>query len=419
MGHETEAVCLLRTGNLYPRRVGLRAADGRLVFAGIKHSAISLYDDDDPHAHFDLDGRWQRAYRNGIHYRKALDGSVDAIARQREGANLVLRRRSLPFTEIVDLDAAIRDDALALLDELGSDSRQPLPPPPGHEVLAPEELRELLERIVEWDTAAWFRHRERYLATYRNLPFLPPDAHQSAVLQTAVEGVWRTPDEMADHARSVVSLLGRRLAQCRRIFLAGNDFLRRPLAEATAILDTVADVLPLGPTVLGPRKPSERPVDEIALKGIDVMLDDLAPPLPDRDGWAALRERGLGRVTLLVESLRPDVRARFGRTWTNADLQSRMSERVDAEIPLSLVLLVGAEGYDSARATLADDADALAALPWRRGDIVYLVDVHDVHENLDDVPDPSAREAGRTLIAPRLTDRGVKVLPYSRDKEWN
>src|SRR5438874_505924 len=98
MEHETEAACLLRTGARYTRRIGLRAG-GDLIFAGIKRGAFSLYHDDEPIYHFDLEGRWQRAYIAGVHYRKALDGSIDAIDRSREETGLVLHRRALSFAE--------------------------------------------------------------------------------------------------------------------------------------------------------------------------------------------------------------------------------------------------------------------------------------------------------------------------------
>jgi hypothetical protein len=395
MGHETEAACLLRTGNLYPRRVGLQDADGRLVFAGIKPSAISLYFDDDPHAHFDLEGRWQRAYRDGVHYRKALGGSVDALERHREGPNLVLRRRSLPYAEIADLDAAIRDDALTLLDDLGADRRQALPPPPGHAALDPEELRDILERVARWDASAWFRHREAYLKVYRNLPFLPPDAHGAVVLQTSTGEAVRSPEELEAHARAVVSLLGRRLAQCRRVFLAGTDFLHRPVDEAAACLEAVTRVLPLAPPSDRPRKPSERPVDAVELKGIDVALDDLSPPLPDRDGWALLRDRGLDRVTLTVASGDPDNR-----------LAAFVADR--GPIPLNLLLLVDAEAHVAARARL------LGSLALAKGDVVYLVAADDVGDPPGAAEPDSHRAAWKDALAP-LGERGVKVLLYSRD----
>src|SRR5215210_5294008 len=112
MAHPTEAACLLETGAMYPRRIGLRAGSAELTFAGFKPGAFSIYCGDEPIVHFDLEGRWQRAFVAGVHYRKGLDTTVDRIDRVREGDNLVLRRRALSGAEAADLDASVR--ALAL-----------------------------------------------------------------------------------------------------------------------------------------------------------------------------------------------------------------------------------------------------------------------------------------------------------------
>ena len=55
---QTEASCLLHSGPLYRRRVGLVPTSGRaeMVFAGFKKGAFSLYFGDAPIYHFDLKG---------------------------------------------------------------------------------------------------------------------------------------------------------------------------------------------------------------------------------------------------------------------------------------------------------------------------------------------------------------------------
>src|SRR5436309_1229928 len=118
MAEETEAACLLRSGAQYARRAGLRGPAGELVFVGVKRGALSIYVDDAPILHFDLEGRWQRLFEAGTHYRKALDGGIDAIDRVRRGPNLVLGRRALSYAEASDLDADVRERAIGLAADL-------------------------------------------------------------------------------------------------------------------------------------------------------------------------------------------------------------------------------------------------------------------------------------------------------------
>jgi hypothetical protein len=339
MAHETEAACLLRTGAQYTRRAGLRAKDGSLVFAGVKHGAFSLYSGDEPIYHVDLEGRWQRVYREGTHYRKALDNTVDAIDRVREGAGLVLRRRTLTYAEVADLDAEVRGAAIELLDGLGAGQFEIVLPPASTQPLGPDDLRELLGRIAGWDAVAWFAHRERYLDTYGVIPFLPPDAHASIVLQATLghergEPYVRTVAEFEEHARKVAKLWGRRSAQARSVFLAGADVLWQPFDNLVGYCQASSDVFPAEP--------------------IDVTLDDFRPGLPDRAGWERLRALRLGRVNILIASAEVD------------GLRSAVAEMKAAGLALGVVLFSGTT------------AAAVNELELSRGDLVYLVDTAEV-----------------------------------------
>src|SRR5262249_38050302 len=159
-GH-TEAECLLDHGALYGTRVLLRSASGAAdpVFAGFKHGAFSLYFGDAPIFHFDLEGRWQRAFVEGLHYLKGLDTSIQTIDRVREGANLVLKRRTLGYAEASDFDARVRATALKLIAGLDAGAFEYAGPPGGARPIPGDELRTFLERVTRWDAAAWFARR--------------------------------------------------------------------------------------------------------------------------------------------------------------------------------------------------------------------------------------------------------------------
>ena len=172
---QTEAACLLQSGALYRRRVGLVPVSERaeMVFAGFKKGAFSLYFGDAPIYHFDLEGRWQRAYLEPTHYLKGLDTRVQKIDRVREGANLVLKRRELDEDEVLRLDLQVRGIALGLIAELDAGRLDRHEPPAGKaHPLESEPLREFLTRIAAWDAPAWNAHREQYRATYGPLPVL-------------------------------------------------------------------------------------------------------------------------------------------------------------------------------------------------------------------------------------------------------
>jgi hypothetical protein len=445
MAHQTEAACLLEAGAMYPRRIGLRPEAGDPTFAGFKPGAFSIYRGDEPIVHFDLEGRWQRAFRAGVHYRKGLDGRVDAIDRAREGGGLVLRRRTLGFAEADDLDASVRSLALDLIDDLASGRLDPVAPPPPVGRIGPEELREFLERIARWDAAAWFAQRERHLGTYGPLPFLPPECPNAAVLQAtlghadgrafgraaAAEHYVRSIPEFEEHARAVAALLGRRILQCRTLFLAGADLLRRPAADVEAFFRAAARSFPLAPGHAH-RPPGDRPEDAARLDGIHTFLDDFSPPLPDRDAWRRLRDLGLTRVALGIESGDPGIRALYGTRWEDGALRATVSAVKEAGIAASLLVLVGAGGDENRDRHEAATVALASSLPLGKGDFVYLLDAGEVGgepsreslraQGLTPVSEASRLDQQCQLkerLVPLRISTGAKVLPYSLEKQMS
>lgn len=206
--HVTEAACLVEQGASYRRRVGFKpvVSPGDPIFAGFKQGAFSLYFGDAPIYHFDLEGRWQRAFVDGTHFLKGLDAAVHAIERVREGPNLVLKCRLLAADQVEDLDERICSTVLELMDKLASDTLGRVEPPsPRATPLATTELQDFLSRIGLWDAAAWRDHRDRYARVYQSREyFLPPEC-QNAVVLDAASGCM-TADEFARHTQDVAEL---------------------------------------------------------------------------------------------------------------------------------------------------------------------------------------------------------------------
>lgn len=426
MGHETEAAGLLRSGRLFLRRVGLRRAGEAEVhaFAGVKPGtsgrepgALAVYFGDEPYFHLDMEGRWQRIFEGGVHYRKALDNSADALERRREGSGLVIRRRALRFAEIADLDERARQMAIALL-AAGEDEL--VAPPDGSPALGGGELRALLERVARWDADSWFRHREAYVAAYAPLPLLPPDAPLAVAFQgtpgprgrafgsgVGQEFADRTPEEFAAHVGQVLELYGRRIEQAKGAFLAGADVLRLPAEQVLAYLEAI------------------RTADERGVLGrVWVFLDEFGPPRPDRAELTRYRSLGLERVVLGVESGAPEVRAMYGARWTEADLRAMVAAIREAGIGMSLLVLAGAGGSALSDRHGHMTAALVATLGLGAGDSVFVLDAAEVGDaTLGGAVEPLGPGEGETHRDALVTalraakGTGVKVVPYSLEKQ--
>jgi hypothetical protein len=428
MTHATEAACLLQAGSMYHRRLGLATTSGEVIFAGVKPGALSIYFGDSPIYHFDLDGRWQRAFVEGTHYLKGLDATVRSIDRERESGAMVLRRETLPYALAVDLDASIRSVALGLIDDLDS-GRLEILPSKGR-AFDPEEFRSFLERASGWDSAAWFAHRERYLSTYGPLPFLPPDCPNALILQATLghadgkafggakpaEPYVRSPEEFREHVRAVATLTARRISQHRGVFLAGSDVLRRPLADVLDYLSAIAEVVPIGdasPTA------GDGWDDFLGKLGsVHAFLDDFNARLPDLDGWRALRAAHLGQVTLGVESGDPSIRLGFGKTWREDDFRRTVSDLKVAEIGVGMVVLIGAGGRGRTGRHVEATAAMIGSLPLGPGDLVSLVDVRLLIESPGDDALSDEESAAQVAAIKGRSATGPKLVAYNPRKRW-
>ncbi len=268
---------------------------------------------------------------------------------------------------------------------------------------------------------------------------LPPDCQNAVVLQATLghaEGITfgrapatehsvRSAWEFAEHVRTVADLLGRRVLQCRAVFLGGGDVLRRPAEEVASYLETIARVFPIDPGA-GRRRPQGSLDDTSRLEGIHAFLDDPSAPRPDRDGWRTFRQLHLHRVSLGVESGDPDVRALYRKAWANGDLIATVADLKAAGIGVGMVVLVDAGGAEHAERHLAATADLINALDLGPGDLISLLDADEVRGPRADDPGFTSLTGGRRaeqqaklkqwLLAVR-TLRGAKVAPYSLEKQ--
>jgi hypothetical protein len=431
--HKSEAECLLESGGLYGRRLLVRPDTGEPVFVGFKPGAFSSYHGDAPIYHFDLEGRWQRAYLEDRHYLKGLDNNVQTIDRVREGENLVLKRRTLSPEAAGAIDARVRSTAVRLRDSLRGGLPSDAPPSRGRPVDT-EELDAFLERVVGWDESAWANHAQKYRETYGPWPFIPPDCPGPVVLQatvapesghsfgggfTAPESV-RPPAELERHARAVAALLGRRIDQCKTAFLGGAEVLRRPSDDVTSYLKIIARVFPIEPEP-GHRHPDPAGDSPARLNGVHAFLDDFAPELPDRQGWARLAALGLRRVGLGVESGDEGVRELYGKAWQNQAIRDVVTELKASGLGVGVVVLVGAGGVAHADGHLERTLELIYSLNLGRGDTVSLIDANELAGS---APDPltGALLAGQLLalkqrLVPLREAHQVKVVPYSLEKQ--
>jgi hypothetical protein len=423
---------------------------------GFKPGACSIYFDDAPIYHFDLEGRWQRAFieadlsapdtpKNlagvpGTHYLKSLDTSTVGLMRVREANEIKIQRRTLGYAETVDLDESIRSMAMTLHARIASGELQPVAPPSegrtAGKAVDTADLLDFLERIADRDSSAWSGQKQQFMGTFGPLPMSPPGSPGLMVIQATMGDVSepaigfggarttpihvRTDEEFKKHLQQVVSLWGRRLPQARGIYLAGSDLLHQPMPVVLNYLDQISEAISGSSIDILARviDPVQRPQKS----DISLMTHRLDGPAPTVEMLEEYRKRGVTHLTIGVESLNQTVRRTYGRSWTNQDLVQWIQNAKEASLPLSMVLLVGAGGIDQPE-DQAETISVLDELPWSEGTVIYLLDAA---ETVDGTPnEPSIAESNaaalhsmRAELATALKPRKVKVAHYTLEKDW-
>ena len=390
----TEAAGLLRSGLIFPRRVGLKPVDDpgdeATILLGYKRGGFSAYFGDAPLLHFDLDGRWQRAFIAGTHYLKGLDTRTQAVDRVRDGKSMVLDRRTLGADETIHLDATVAGHMERLRDDLLNGRWSPLPPPAPSRSIEVADLAAILGRIAGWDAAAWDEHRLSYHRAYGDEfgPFLPPDCPNPVILRADAQV---SAPNLAARAERVASLLGQRLNQCRDVFLTGPGWLDRPEDEVIALFRAVNEVFPIEPNRQRPRA-LDAGADAPRLETIHGWLDaPLAGP-PTLDAWTRFRAAHLGRITLRINSATPP---------EPAALRAIIAPAKAAGIGVGLACFVGPAGGESL-------VGLVGSLPLGAGDLVSLIAPEGDQADLA----PLKAEILATLTP------GPRVILYNPAKQW-
>ncbi len=330
--HPTEAACLLEQGASYHRRIGLENAPRRAIRSSPASStgAFSLYFGDAPIYHFDLEGRWQRAFVDGTHYLKGLDATVHAIDRVREGPNLILKRRNLSYAEAADFDAVVRSTAIELLRTL----RRGTPGPSrAHVAQGAGRLNLTNSAISSIESARGIPPRGSLIAN----AICPPTAHcRSCRPNARTRSFCKRPWAMPRESPSAVGLRAS-LIRVQSLSLSGTprmspdsggggccragscswrvaDVLHQPGEEVAGYLSAVGSTFPIESRKPGTRSSLADVQEEPHFDGVHAFLDHFSLSLPDRIGWHELATRGLVRISLGVESGDPDVRQSVSKT---------------------------------------------------------------------------------------------------------
>lgn len=345
-------------------------ADGRSAHVRLSDEALTIGLGPDLVYTLDRGGRLIGAFRGGMNLRRGLDGRVLGRWRREYGAQGRGPRQRVWLDQgaVLGLFQALSADL-----ELLADSD------------LPAEAACVLDRARVFDPAA---DAARFHEVYRPIPILPPDQYQALVLQ-ATEGCSfntctfcalyrdrafriKARAEFGRHIEQVKAFFGEGLRLRRSIFLADANALIVPQARLLPLFDELAGAFTFMPADLPARRRRRwLRAHESGVSGAYAFVDGLSAERKGADDFRALRERGLRRVYIGLESGHEPLLAWLRKPSGAAAMLEAVRTMKAAGLQIGVIVLTGIGGGRFNAGHCADTAAVLNAMPLDGDDIIY------------------------------------------------
>ena len=301
----------------------------------------------------DRTGRLWSVFDAGCSYRRGLNGRVLVKHRDDDGQR---QHNWLSTDDASDLLNNTAQQLSALYDAIASDIDDP--------------MREVLYATAQFNASRATVDAQSYAQVYHPVGILPPDQYLALVLQVTEGCAFntctfcdfykhrpfhiKTPEELRQHAQAVSDFLGAGLSLRRSIFLGDANALVVPMKKLLPLLDVIHDVY-----------------DVSALGGLHAFLDGFSGTKKTVSDYEALRQYGLQRVTIGMESGNADLLAYLRKPGHPSDVVEAVQTIKAAGVAVSVIVLLGAGGQRYADGHVHDTIAALSQMPLGKGDLLY------------------------------------------------
>ncbi len=355
----------------------LTLPDGRAVHIRINHEALTISIAELLVYTFDLAGRLYGLFDHDVNVRRGLDGRM--LARWRD-ANHQRARRWLDESETEAIMTRMRQDVTSVVGAFrmqGRDNRDN------------DDAKSMTLKIMQHALAFDYdTDVQRFRHIYRPISILPPDQYQALVLQ-ATEGCSfntctfcalyrdrpfriKTPEEFATHISEVISFFGPGISMRRSIFLADANALVIPQRRLLPFMEQISHVFHLVPAEAPPSMRYKwLRQNPLAKQGVFAFVDGLSAERKDIEAFQELRQFGLRRVYIGLESGHEPLLAWLQKPSTAADMVDAVQRMKRAGLNIGVIVLLGVGGRSFAEGHVRDTATALNAMPLDGGDIIY------------------------------------------------
>ncbi len=332
--------------------------DNRRITLNIQPASITISPRYGESYSFDRAGRLLSVFQDGRSYQRTLDHRL--LERQKGSPS---RRIALPDTTRDALLKHVFAEIDSLVDNLSAIALTPA---------RKAAITEILGAIRRMEPEALQDDGEAYRRLFLPVSILPPDQYLALVLQATVGCSWnrctfcglyrdrqfavRSVAEFRAHCLAVRDYFGAGLSIRRGIFLADANALTIPQARLVELIAVAQEVFGT------PSAP--RPLFSF-ISAFDARRKQ-------RDDWRALRELGLQRVYIGLETGDDDLLRFVNKPGTAADAGQAVSDLKGAGISVGVIIMVGLGGGAFAEQHIANTVQTVSAMPLDRHDVIYL-----------------------------------------------
>lgn len=227
---------------------------------------------------------------------------------------------------------------------------------------------------------------QEFRSIYHSVSILPPDQYRSLVFQLTEGCAYnrcsfcqlyrdrpyrcKNGADFAEHIRRVVGYFGAALPWRRGIFLGDANAGGLSTGRLVEALEQIRQYFPTQES--GRDGQARHPLQ---FERVSCFQDAFSGPLRSQEDWVQLRQLGLFRLHLGVESGSSNVLALLNKPVGFERLKEMVRRLRRAGIEVSLIFLLGAGGRQLAADHVKKTSELLAGLGLGAGDRVYLSDL--------------------------------------------
>ena len=360
---------------------------------------------------FDAEGRLWTAMRDGISYRRGLNGHT--VAKWQTGGQTACEvardRRWLSQDETAALEETARQILVDLLDDLRTgeaEIAETLPP----------TAQVLLAQAAGFTREKYAEDVRNYHRVYQPVGILPPDQYMAVVLQATQGCSFNTctfctfyrdrrfrikpPEEFRAHAEAVRDYLGKGLGLRRTIFLGDANALVIPQPRLLQLIDEVHAIY-----------------DVEQLGGMYAFLDGFSGEKKTAADYAELAKRGMKRIYIGMESGNEELLRFLKKPGKPEDVLQAVRAIKAGGVAVGIIILLGAGGQFYARRHVQDTITALNQMPLDLDDLIYFSELIE-SEGLDYTRD-AFQEKMRPLTSQERIAQGEEIeaaLEFSEER---